>query len=147
MFGFLTVLSISVSAQNIAREYTGTVEPGKAITLSTGDQIRFNIHVRRSDGKTDKAGTRYMLVSFARKNGTKSETIGSLLNLSQQEQDYYKDNKATTLNQGTIKSVDNPVEMRFGDKLKVSFYQNEGTMVDIESFRGGKSLGKMRVRW
>ena len=147
MFGLMMAFSGSVSAQKLVREYTGTVEPGKTVTLAVGDQIRFNIHVRGSDGKRDKAGTRYMLMSFARKNGTKSETIGSLLNLSQQEQDYYKANKSTDLNKGTIRSVENPVEIRVGDVLKVMFYENEGTMVDIESSRGGKSLGKMRVRW
>lgn len=147
MFSLLTSLTMNLSAQKVYRQYTGKVEPGKTVKLAAGDKIKFNVHVRGSDGKTDKAGTRYMLVSFFRTNGGKTESIGSLLNLSKQDQDYYKANNAKVLNEGVIKSVDNPVEMRVGDQLKVIFYENEGTMVDIENTRDGKSIGKMRVRW
>ncbi|MCA5005725.1 hypothetical protein [Sphingobacterium bovistauri] len=147
MLCIITALSISASAQTVNFAYTGKVEPGKTIIPKAGDRIKFNVHVRGSDGKTDKAGTRYMLVSFARKNGTKTETIGSLLNLPQNIQDNYKAGKLTVLNEGTIKSVNNPVEIRVGDQLKVIFYKDHGKMVDIENTRNGKVLGKMRIQW
>lgn len=105
------------------------------------------VYVRGSNGKTDEAGTRYMVVSFFRINVGKTKSIGSLLNLSQLEQDYYEANNPKVLNEGVIKSVDSPVEMRFGNQLKVIFYENKGKMFDIENYRDGKSICKMRVSW
>lgn len=147
MLGLMIAFTGSVSAQKVLTSYTGKVGPGKTVVIAPGDQIRFNVHVQGSDNKNNKAGTRYMLISFARKNGTKTETIGALLDLPQNVQDGFKANNMTLLNQGTIKSIDKPVEIRLGDVLKVIFYENGGNMVDIENTRNGKLLGKMRVRW
>lgn len=148
MFGLMVAFSGSVSAQKVFREFSGAVGSsiGGDFTTAANDKVRINVHTRSNTSGAAKAGTKYLLVAFFKANGAKNQ-VGFTLDLPQADQDYYKGNNAGVLNEGIVKNVGNPVAIRAGDKIKATFYQNEGKMIGVEVIRGGKSQGKMLVRW
>lgn len=132
-----------VSGLKVESEFSGGIGEGSN-TPAEGDQIEFGIHARQNDEPNAPKGTKYMLLKIVQ-NG---KALAAPLNMPlQEDQEFYKEAAGRVLNKGTINKVENPIAMRPYDNLKVTFYENEGSMADIEVTRGGKSQGRMRIRW
>lgn len=142
VFCLMMLFSGSVSAQKVSREYSGVfgklVGDGIWFLPQEGDEIKIDLLPGRN-------GAKYISVNFYKP--LIPVGITATMNPSPKDHKY-----VLPANKGKIKNVNTDVKTKNlhfkpNDMVKVTFFENENRMMDVEVIRGGKSQGKIRIKW